>query len=173
MGVWSSRFLLLIVFMRLLFVCTGNICRSPTAEAIMRHLIGERADAGHLLVDSAGTHSYHVGEPPDPRSIAYAKERGIAMDDLVARQVQPNDYQQFDILLALDQSHLNRLRELRPDDATADIALMLDYAGLGPRDVPDPYYGGQQAFVDAFSLIEEGVQGVLERVLTGTDADRA
>jgi len=138
-----------------LFVCTGNICRSPTADGILRHL------APHLTVDSAGTHAYHVGEAPDVRSQKVAKARGYELSKLRARKVTEADFKKFDLILAMDQSHYDHLNRMKPQDATATLALFCAHAGLDACDVPDPYYGDMDGFEDCLDLIEEGCKALL------------
>jgi protein-tyrosine phosphatase len=146
---------------RVLFVCMGNICRSPTAEAVVREFAGRRADLA-LEVDSAGTHGYHAGDAPDERSIAAARRRGFELSALRARVVEAADFERFDLVLAMDSVVLERLRVLAPRRHHERIALFLDFApGLGRRDVPDPYYGGESGFEEVLDLVEEGARGLL------------
>jgi protein-tyrosine phosphatase len=148
--------------MKVLFVCLGNICRSPTAEAVLRHIAQQTAPEIDWLVDSAGTHAYHVGAAPDPRSIAAAKRRGIDMSALRARVVEHVDFQRFDLVLAMDEVNLAHLDAMRPQDAHAEIALLMDYAPqLGRRDVPDPYYGGHKGFEEVLDLVEAAIEGLI------------
>lgn len=150
--------------MKLLFVCTGNICRSPTAEAIFR---AKASDADlPLSTDSAGTHGYHVGEPPDPRAVQMARQRGIAMEDLRARQVRQADFDDFDLILAMDRGHLKRLQGLCPPGHQSKLCLFLAESGLADEaglDVPDPYYGAQEGFRTVFDLLEAGCARLLEK----------
>lgn len=149
---------------RILFVCTGNICRSPTAEAVLRK---RAADLGLALeIDSAGTHGYHVGEPPDERAIAIAAARGYDLAPLRARQVTARDFAAFDLILALDQGHLRLLERRCPPEQRHRLKLFLDFAaerGALPKsvDVPDPYYGGESHFGETLALIELGVEALL------------
>lgn len=148
-----------------LFVCTGNICRSPTAEAVFRHEINAAGLAGRLRADSAGTHGYHIGAPPDPRSIAIAEEGGVDMAGLRARQLVRADYNAFDLILAMDDGHMAHMRRMAPAGARARLGLLLDFApGAGRRDVPDPYYDGTAAFIDVLALIRMGVDGLLNHL---------
>ncbi|MBO1322456.1 low molecular weight protein-tyrosine-phosphatase [Acanthopleuribacter pedis] len=143
--------------MRVLFVCTGNICRSPTAEGIFRTLVEEAGLSDTVATDSAGMIAYHTGEPPDPRSARYAAEQGYPIDDLRARQVQKADFEAFDLLLAMDQSHHADLLAMAPE-GTADrvrLFLTLDETERD-GDVPDPYYGGPEGFAATYALIERG-----------------
>ena len=147
---------------RILFVCTGNICRSPTAEGVFRAQVAAAGLAGHIMADSAGTHGYHVGEPPDQRSQAAAARRGINLADLRARKVKTGDFHDFDLILAMDKGHLDSLRRIAPAGSPARLALFLNYAdGHQGQDVPDPYYGGPQGFDEVLDLCERGAAGVL------------
>lgn len=150
---------------RVLFVCTGNICRSPTAEGVFRHMIGRAGLSDLIETDSAGTHDYHVGEPPDRRSCAAARRRGFALDDLRARQVAARDFERFDYILAMDREHLRILERLAPPQARGRVRLFLDFAPhLGRQDVPDPYYGGAEGFEHVLDLVEAAAEGLLETI---------
>jgi protein-tyrosine phosphatase len=150
---------------KVLFVCTGNICRSPTAEGVLRHRAEAQGLADRILVDSAGTHAYHVGEAPDQRSVKAAKKRGILIDGLRARKVAPGDFHEFDLILGLDFEHVQHLRRMAPKDAKAETALFLEYAGnLREKEVPDPYYGDEHHFEYALDLIEAGVEPLIEKL---------
>jgi len=141
---------------KVLFVCTGNICRSPTAEGVFRHLVEAAGLADALHADSAGTHGYHIGEAPDPRSIAAAKARGFDLSALRARRVHRDDFQAFDFILAMDREHFAHLEAMRPKDARAEVKLFLDYYPGGTlQDVPDPYYGDRRGFDHVLDLVEE------------------
>src|SRR5947207_12795379 len=127
-----------------LFVCTGNICRSPTAEAVFRKLAADAGMADAVTADSAGTHDYHVGEPPDPRAQAAAAKRGYDLSALRARKVEGADFQRFDLVLAMDQDHYAILARMAGGSAGHKLKLMMSYAQrFKERDVPDPYYGGR------------------------------
>ena len=146
-----------------LFVCTGNICRSPTAEAIFRKLAADAGMAEAVTADSAGTHGYHVGEPPDPRSQKAAAKRGYDLSALRARTIEDADFQRFDLILAMDQEHYATLS--RSGGAAADhkLKLMMSYARrFKERDVPDPYYGGPQEFERVLDMLEDAAKGLLE-----------
>jgi protein-tyrosine phosphatase len=155
-----------------LFVCMGNICRSPTAEGVFRTLAERAGWARRLRIDSAGTHDFHVGEAPDPRAIASAERRGYDIRKLRARQVAPRDFTRFDWILAMDQTNLRRLKELQPNDFDGQIGLLLDVAPkLGMRDVPDPYYGGPDAFERMLDLVEPATEALLARVIEASPVD--
>jgi protein-tyrosine phosphatase len=152
---------------RILFVCMGNICRSPTAEGVFGALI--RKDAADLAIelDSAGTHDYHVGEAPDPRAIAAAKRRGIDLSDLRARMVSARDFNEFDLMLAMDEDNLRELqaRARTLNVHTTHIRLMMDYApDAGTRAVPDPYYGDATGFEEVLDLLEIAAAGLLREL---------
>lgn len=150
---------------KILFVCTGNICRSPTAEGVFRALVAAEGLAGHVATDSAGTHAYHVGEPPDGRSTAAALRRGIDLSDLRARKVRASDYGEFDLVLAMDRGHADILRRQCPADLADRVKLFLDFApDLGMQDVPDPYYGGGDGFERVLDMIEAGSAGLLAHI---------
>ena len=153
-----------------LFVCTGNICRSPTAEGVFRHLARERGVLELLRVDSAGTHDYHVGEAPDPRSVAHAARRGYDLAPLRARQVSRADFHEFDRILAMDRGHLRQLKAMAPAGSPARVAMFLDHSeswrGL---DVPDPYYGGSRGFEEVLDMVEEASARLLEELLAGLE----
>lgn len=151
--------------MRILFVCLGNICRSPTAEGVMRHLVEEEGIVDSLELDSAGTGGWHVGDPPDARSREAARRRGIVVAG-AARQVRRSDHTDFDLILAMDRANLRDLRAGAPPDATAEIRLLREYdensVGGGDLDVPDPYYGGPDGFDDVLDLVDAACRGLLD-----------
>ncbi len=150
---------------RVLFVCMGNICRSPTAEGVFRRVV-ENAGLAHAIhIDSAGTHSYHVGEPPDARARAAAARRGIELDHLRARKALRQDFEQFDYILAMDRDNLHLLRQLDDGQGRAELRLFLDFARRFDTDeVPDPYYGGDQGFEHVLDLIEDASEGLLQHI---------
>ncbi|MEM8914315.1 MAG: low molecular weight protein-tyrosine-phosphatase [Pseudomonadota bacterium] len=153
--------------MNVLFVCTGNICRSPTAEGVMIKQVREAGLADDLWIDSAGTMAYHIGEEPDPRAQSTAERRGYDLSRLQARLLEPHDFQNFDLILAMDKGHLRVMRRMMRDVpgtlGKAELKLFLDYAeGQKGQDVPDPYYGGRQDFETALDLIEMGVEGLIK-----------
>ena len=148
---------------RVLFVCTGNICRSPTAEGAFRLAVHEAGLSAAIDIDSAGTQGYHIGDPPDVRSIEAAAQRGIAIGGLKARRVHEADFDAFDLILAMDHSHLNHLRALRREDHKAELRLFLDFhTDARHRDVPDPYYGEPKDFELVLDLVEAASQGLLK-----------
>ena len=147
---------------RVLFVCMGNICRSPTAEGVFRHLATTEAPDLAVHVDSAGTHAYHLGEPPDQRAQRAAERRGISLAALRARRVVEEDFSRFDLILGMDELNMALLREHCPQEYSARIGLFLDYAPqLGRIEVPDPYYGGSNGFELVLDLVEEASRGLL------------
>ena len=144
---------------RILYVCLGNICRSPTAEGVLR----AKAKGLDLEIDSAGTSGWHEGDPPDPRAVAEARGRGIDISGLQARRVTAQDFHDFDHILAMDRSNLAELERIRPKGSKADLRLTLsDAPGLGETDVPDPYY--DDGFPKAYALIEAAADGLLRRL---------
>ena len=146
--------------MKLLFVCLGNICRSPTAEAVMRKL----AEARGLVVeiDSAGTAAYHIGKSPDARSQQVALKRGINMSGQRARKVAENDFYEFDFILAMDKANYRDLLTIKPSNASADVLLFLnEFGSMGYEEVPDPYYGGEQGFELVLDLLEDACEQFL------------
>jgi len=147
---------------RILFVCLGNICRSPTAEAVLRALAAREAPELLLEVDSAGTAGYHVGEPPDPRTRQAATRRGYDLSTLRARVVEPADFERFDLILAMDRENLRVLRRRAPAHVHERVRLFLEFAPeAGPEDVPDPYYGGPNGFEEVLDLVETATRGLL------------
>lgn len=149
--------------MRVLFVCLGNICRSPTAEGVMRHLVAADEAAGRWVLDSAGTADYHVGKPPDSRSQRAARRRGIDLSGLRARQICAEDFMRFDLILAMDDNNLLDLRRRRPAAATATMHLFMDFAPeVGVREVPDPYYGDEEGFESVLDLCMAAGRGLLQ-----------
>jgi protein-tyrosine phosphatase len=154
---------------RVLFVCLGNICRSPTAEAVFRELARREAAELALHVDSAGTHGYHVGDPPDERAIVAARRRGYDLTALRARVIDAGDFERFDLVVAMDEEVHGRLRRIAPQAYASRLVLFMDFAPeLGRRDVPDPYYGGGAGFEDVLDLVEEGARGLLAKLAART-----
>ena len=153
---------------RVLFVCMGNICRSPTAHALFREQVDRAGLATHIEIDSAGTHAYHVGNAPDARAIATARARGINMADLRARQVHQDDYSQFDYIVAMDEENLSVLLASCPEAERARLSLMLDWTTGWGREVPDPYYGEEDGFGEVLDILEAGCPLILQ-TLAGED----
>jgi protein-tyrosine phosphatase len=148
--------------MRVLFVCLGNICRSPTAAAVLRTLATREAPELALEVDSAGTAGYHIGEPPDPRTRQAAARRGYDMSALRARIVEPRDFEHYDLILAMDRDNLRALQSRAPHTVHERLRLFLEFAPAGgPEDVPDPYYGGPNGFEEVLDLVEAATRGLL------------
>lgn len=151
--------------MKVLFVCLGNICRSPTAEGVLRAIAARDYPELAIEVDSAGTADYHVGEPPDRRTVAAARRRGYELAGLRARRVQPEDFRRFDYVLAMDRANLSELEVRRVSDATAELGLFMSFApGSGYEEVPDPYYGGVEDFERVLDLCEAAAHGLLARL---------
>jgi protein-tyrosine phosphatase len=145
-----------------LFVCMGNICRSPTAEGVFRHFVNEAGLNEEITVDSAGTHAYHVGEPPDRRAMAAAERRGVSLVGLKARRVTDDDFERFDHIIAMDEDNLIRLQEQSTDEYRDKISLFLSFAVDTETEVPDPYYGGGAGFERVLDLVEKASRGLLE-----------
>jgi protein-tyrosine phosphatase len=151
-----------------LFVCTGNICRSPTAEGVMVAKLEQVGLADKVQCDSAGTHGFHIGDPPDQRALSHAKSRGYDLSSLRARKIDAADFERFDLLLAMDHGHRRLLERQAPPGTRAKIALFLDFARhLDARDVPDPYYGDASDYDYALDLIEAGTDGLLKALRDG------
>ena len=152
---------------KLLFVCLGNICRSPAAEGVFLHLIEEQGLSDHFIVDSAGTGSWHVGNKADPRMRAAAERRGIHLPSR-ARQIELDDFSRFDLVLTMDSDNLRNVQSLAKEagnNATATIRPMLSYArSTELSDVPDPYYGGEQGFEHVLDLLEDACSGLIEEI---------
>ena len=152
--------------MNILFVCTGNICRSPTGEAVLRKL-AQDAGLSHLSIDSCGTHGYHVGDPPDDRARHAGTRRGYDFSGQRARKLEVRDFETFDLILAMDRGHRDRLLKAAPTMHAGKVRLFLEYApGMGRQDVPDPYYGGSDDYELALDLIEAGCRGILAMAAT-------
>jgi protein-tyrosine phosphatase len=147
---------------KILFVCLGNICRSPTAEGVLRTLAAREAPDLPLEVDSAGTAAYHVGQPPDPRTRAAAARRGYDLSALRARSIESADFERFDLILAMDRENLTLLRRRAPAHAHERLRLFLEFApDAVPQEVPDPYYGGPNGFEEVLDLVEAATRGLL------------
>ncbi|MGB0468500.1 MAG: low molecular weight protein-tyrosine-phosphatase [Pontibacterium sp.] len=149
---------------RVLFVCLGNICRSPTAHGVFQDLLNITGLGAQVVVDSAGTAAFHIGKAPDSRSVAAAKQRGYDLSGLRARQVSAADFNRFDYILAMDSSNLANLEALCPDDYRGHLGLFLDFTALEGHEVPDPYYGGQNGFDHVLDLVESASEGLLCRL---------
>jgi protein-tyrosine phosphatase len=146
-----------------LMVCLGNICRSPTAEAVLRVIAAREAPELHIHIDSAGTADYHIGEPPDKRSQAAAMRRGYDMSALRARQFERGDFERFDLILAMDQANLADLQRSVPRAQRERVKLFLEFAPEAQaREVPDPYYGGPNGFEEVLDLVEAASRGLLK-----------
>jgi protein-tyrosine phosphatase len=154
---------------RVLMVCMGNICRSPIAEGVLRTKLQRAGLGGQVLVDSAGTHGYHTGEPPDPRSVRVAARRGYDIAPLRARPVRTQDYAGFDWLLAMDEANVRWLQEHAPASGAPRIELLLSHAlrHAAVREVPDPYYGAEAGFERVLDLVEDACDGVLLQLQRG------
>ncbi len=146
--------------MRILMVCLGNICRSPMAEAVLAHLVAGRKDAAGWTIDSAGTGDWHVGHPPDHRTIEVLHRHGIRTTHR-ARQVQPGDFTRFDVIYAMDRKNLANLEHLRPEDATATIRLLGHHDPQGESEVPDPYYDGRPEFEQVYDQVHRCCEALL------------
>lgn len=146
---------------RILFVCLGNICRSPTAEGVFQKKISEAGLADRVQLDSAGTGHWHVGKAPDARAREAAASRGYELAHLRARQVTEEDFHQFDYVLAMDHANLSDLRTMQPENSRARLALFLEYGDGDTDEVPDPYYGGDAGFERVLDLIEDASDGLI------------
>ena len=146
-----------------LFVCLGNICRSPTAEAVFRERVIAAGLEAHIRIDSAGTGDWHIGRAPDPRTREAAARRGYQMDTLRARQVSPQDFYEFDVVLPMDNTNLADLQAMQPADVNVTLGRFLDYStAASVKEVPDPYYGGEDGFDRVLDLIEGGADDLLD-----------
>ena len=160
--------------MKLLFVCLGNICRSPTAEGVMRDLIAREGLEDEMEIDSAGTGAWHVGSAPDSRATAAASGRGVTLEGQ-ARKVTPADFEEFDLILAMDGSNLHDLRQLAADEEQREkVRLLREFdpasEGEADLDVPDPYYGGERGFEDVFDFVKAACEGLLAQIRGGGPA---
>jgi protein-tyrosine phosphatase len=150
---------------KILFVCMGNICRSPMAEGVFRHHVKQAGLDGSIASDSAGTHDYHIGEPPDPRAQRAARRRGYDLSTLRGRQVSRGDFGEFDYLLAMDETNLRALERLCPSQHAHKLKLFMAFSTAPAlREVPDPYYGGEQGFERVLDLVEQAAQGLLDHL---------
>jgi protein-tyrosine phosphatase len=151
--------------MRVLFVCMGNICRSPMAEGVFKHRVSEAGLSDHIMSDSAGTHDYHVGEPPDARAQRAVERRGYDISGLRARQVTRRDFREFDYVLAMDEMNFRLLASLCPQEHAHKLKLFMEFqADAAMREVPDPYYGGVQGFETVLDMVDAAAQGLLSHL---------
>ena len=149
---------------KVLFVCMGNICRSPTAQGVFRELVAQQGLADSIQIDSAGTHSYHAGNPPDSRSQSMARQRGIDLSDLRARRFVSADFLEFDYVIGMDHGNIADMRAIRPENASARLQLMLDYSNAYEQaEVPDPYFG-EGGFDQVFDMIDDATRGLLDHI---------
>lgn len=155
------------------FVCLGNICRSPTAEGVMRHQVDAAGLAEHIAIDSAGTGDWHVGEPPDTRAQAAARTRGYDLSALRARQVSAADFERFDLLLAMDEANLAELRRRCPPEHRDKVRRLMEFAaGAAETEVADPYFGGAQGFDQVLDQVERACAGLLDNLRSRTGPGR-
>jgi protein-tyrosine phosphatase len=152
---------------RVLFVCMGNICRSPSVEGVFREIVSRELPDLRIEIDSAGTHDYHVGKPPDPRAQRAAQRRGVDLSALRARRVTAEDFERFDLVIAMDPLNVVALEEICPPEQRSRIRLLLEFAPeAGRTDVPDPYYGGSNGFEYVLDLAEQASKGLLIHLRT-------
>lgn len=149
---------------RVLFVCLGNICRSPLAEGTFRHLVEEAGLGDRIEIDSAGTGAWHVGEGPDPRSVEVAERHGVSLDGQTARRVTEKDFQRFDRIVAMDADNRSDLMTVAPAGSEDKVCMLRDFDPAGPGDVPDPYFGGDQGFENAFDMIHRSCSALLDEI---------
>ena len=155
---------------KVLFVCMGNICRSPTAEGVFKHIVRQSGLENTIHIDSAGTHAYHVGEPPDARAQLAAGKRSFDLSDQRARKVRAEDFHLFDYVLAMDSSNYAELEMICPPGQEEKLRLFLEFATtFEEREVPDPYYGGDQGFEHVLDLVEDASRGLLASIKTTHD----
>ncbi|MGE6605855.1 low molecular weight protein-tyrosine-phosphatase [Halomonas sp. NPDC076908] len=150
--------------MKVLFVCLGNICRSPTAEGVFRRALERARMINEVEVDSCGVGNWHVGKAPDQRAQQAAKRRGVDLSGLRARQLSEQDFTEFDYVLGMGQDNLRAMRELKPANSRAYIGLFLDFAGTPGVEVPDPYYGGEEGFENVINMIEAASNGLIQHL---------
>lgn len=148
------------------FICMGNICRSPTAEGVFRHVVEQSNMSDVITIDSAGTHAYHIGESPDSRAQSTALSRGVNLSSQRARKVKREDFDQFDYVIAMDSANLESLKSLREDDQPAKLHLFMDFASdWDNEEVPDPYYGGDNGFEQVFDMVQSASKGLLRHMI--------
>lgn len=148
---------------KILFVCTGNICRSPSAEAVLRHIANGSGAGTTLEIASAGTHGYHVGEPSDSRAIKHAAVRGIDMNGITAQKVTVKDFEHYDLIVAMDRGHMRLLKDMKPAQSKSELRLFTDFMpDVTTQDVPDPYYGDASGFDVVLDMLEEGCASILK-----------
>jgi protein-tyrosine phosphatase len=152
---------------RVLFVCLGNICRSPTAHGVFQHVVDAAGEGASISVDSCGTAGWHTGKAPDSRAVAEALRHGYDLSPLRARQLQPDDFEHFDYILAMDSSNLEDLRAASPPGFAGVLRRFLDSPGAPGGDVPDPYYGGEEGFAEVLRLVEVASAALLNELLEG------
>ncbi len=149
-----------------LFVCLGNICRSPTAHSVFEHVVAERGLSDKIQVDSCGTGDWHIGHAPDPRAVSAAERRGYDLSSLRARQLDFGDFLMFDYILAMDNANLYDINQACPADFEGHLSLFLDFADDAKgHEVPDPYYGGEQGFNRVIDMIERAAHGLLDHIV--------
>jgi len=147
---------------QVLFVCMGNICRSPTAHGVFRNMVIDEGLSDLIEIDSAGTHAYHVGNPPDTRAQQTANSRGIDLSDLRARQARSEDFDEFDYVIAMDKDNYHSLKLISPKGKLDRLYMFLDFApSIRKREVPDPYYGGPEGFETVFDMVDAASRGLL------------
>lgn len=150
--------------MKVLFVCLGNICRSPTAEGVFRRTLEQAGMAEAVQIDSCGVSDWHIGKAPDARAQQAALLRGIDLSGLRARQLSEQDFHDFDYVLGMDQDNLRAMRDLKPANSQAHVGLLLDFAGTPGAEVPDPYYGGDEGFENVLNMIEAASAGLIQHL---------
>lgn len=150
---------------KVMFVCMGNICRSPTAHGVFRAAVTAAGLSDQIYIESSGTHAYHVGESPDRRAQQTARSRGLDMSDLRAQKVRSSDFDTFDYVLAMDDDNMFNLQAICPPEHKSKLYMFLDFAhNTAGREVPDPYYGGASGFETVFDMVEDGSQGLLQHI---------
>lgn len=158
---------------KVLFVCMGNICRSPTAEGVFRRQVSEAGQADLVVIDSAGTHNYHIGSPPDNRAQQAALQRGYDLSGLRGRQVGARDFYEFDYILPMDRENLANLSQICPPQEQHKLKLFMEFSrGYSEREVPDPYYGGNQGFENVLNMVEDAGLGLLEEILASNTSKK-